>query len=183
MLAALSGSAAGPLGALRTRDPGDLSIALPDSWAVVLDVLTFYSERVANEAFLRTAVEQRSVTEIAALIGYEPSPGVAASATLAFTLSTASGAPESVVIPAGTRVQSVPGPGQKPQVFETSADLTALAAWNEFPAATSTAWKLSGREQSTWIEGTANHISVGDALLFVAAPGGAPSPSGPVEFH
>jgi hypothetical protein len=183
MLAALSGSAAGRLAALRTRDPADFSIALLDSWAVVLDILTFYSERVANEAFLRTAVEQRSVTEIAALIGYEPSPGVAASATLAFTLSTASGSPKSVVIPAGTRVQSVPGPGQKPQVFETSADLTALAAWNEFPAATSTAWKLSGREQSTWIEGTASHISVGDALLFVAAPGGAPSPSGPVEFH
>ncbi len=58
--------------ALRTRDPADFTIALLDSWAVALDILTFYSERVANEAFLRTAVEQRSVIELAALVGLHP---------------------------------------------------------------------------------------------------------------
>jgi hypothetical protein len=186
MLAALSSAdpTLAPLGALRTRDPGDFSIALLDSWATVLDILTFYSERLANEAFLRTAVEQRSVTDLAALIGYVPSPGVAASATLAFTLATAPGSPASVLIPAGTRVQSVPGPGQTAQVFETSADLTALAAWNSLPAQTTKPWTLCGNEQSTLIAGTSNNVSVGDALLFVAAPGGVPSgASGPVEFH
>ena len=186
MLAALSSAdpTLAPLGALRTRDPGDFSIALLDSWATVLDILTFYSERLANEAFLRTAVEQRSVTDLAALVGYVPSPGVAASATLAFTLATAPGSPASVLIPAGTRVQSVPGPGQTAQVFETSADLTALAAWNSLPAQTTMPWGLSGTEQSTLIAGTSNNVSVGDALLFVAAPGGVPSVAGgPVEFH
>jgi hypothetical protein len=34
------------------------------------------------------------------------------------------------VIPAGSRVQSVPGPGETQQAFETSDDLTARAAWN-----------------------------------------------------
>ncbi len=186
MLAALSSAdpALAPLGALRTRDPGDFSIALLDSWATVLDILTFYSERLANEAFLRTAVEQRSVTDLAALIGYVPSPGVAASATLAFTLATAPGSPASVLIPAGTRVQSVPGPGQTAQVFETSADVTALAAWNSLPAQTTKPWTLYGTEQSTLIAGTSNNVGVGDALLFVAAAGGVPSAaSGPVEFH
>jgi hypothetical protein len=186
MLAALSSAdpTLAPLGALRTRDPGDFSIALLDSWATVLDILTFYSERLANEALLRTAVEQRSVTDLAALVGYVPSPGVAASATLAFTLATAPGSPASVLIPAGTRVQSVPGPGQTAQIFETSADLTALAAWNSLPAQTTVPWSLSGHEQSTLIAGTSNNISVGDALLFVYAPGGVPSvASGPVEFH
>lgn len=186
MLQALSSAdpALAPLGALRTRDPGDFSIALLDSWATALDIVTFYSERLANEAFLRTAVEQRSVTDLAALVGYVPSPGVAASATLAFTLATAPGSPASVLIPAGTRVQSVPGPGQTAQVFETSAGLTALAAWNSLPAQTAVPWSLSGTEQSTLIAGTSNNISVGDALLFVAAPGGVPSvTSGPAEFH
>jgi hypothetical protein len=172
-----------PIAGLRTRDPADFSIALLDSWAVVLDILTFYSERLANEAYLRTAVGQRSVTELAALIGYKPSPGVAASATLAFTLLTAPGAPATVTIPAGTRVQSIPGPGQTAQVFETSADLTALAAWNALPAQTTQPWFLAGKEHSTWITGTSNNISVGDALLFVSAPGGTPSTTGPVEFH
>lgn len=185
MLAALSSAnpELAPLGALRTRDPGDFSIGLLGSWATVLDILTFYSERLANEAFLRTAVEQRSVTELAALVGYTPSPGVAASATLAFTLSTAPGSPASVLIPAGTRVQSIPGPGQTAQVFETSADLTALAAWNALPAQTTVPWLLPKSGQNTWITGTANNVNVGDALLFAAAPGGALSSTGPAEFH
>ena len=50
---------------LRTRDSTDFSIALLDAWAVALDILTFYQERFANEAFLRTAVDQRSVFELA----------------------------------------------------------------------------------------------------------------------
>ena len=187
MLAALSSAdpTLVPLAALRTRDPSDFSIALLDSWALTLDILTFYSERVANEAFLRTAVEQRSVIELAALVGYMPSPGVAASATLAFTLSTAPGSPATVPIPAGTRVQSIPGPGQTAQVFETSADLTAVAAWNALPAQTTAQWRLTGNEQSTWIAGTSTGISVGDALLFVAATGGQSDVTGqqPLELH
>jgi hypothetical protein len=186
MLAALSDQSdpeLGPAGALRTRDPGDFSIALLDSWAVTLDTLTFYTERIANEAYLRTAADQRSVTELAALVGYVPSPGVSASATLAFTLSAAPGAPASVVIPAGTRVQSVPGPGEKVQVYETSADLTALGSWNALPAQATVPWSLCGTEQSTWIAGQVSNISVGDALLFVAAPGGTPSPAGPAELR
>jgi hypothetical protein len=183
MLAALSDQPGAPLAGLRTRDPADFSIALIDSWAVVLDILTFYSERLANEAFLRTAVEQRSVTELAALVGYVPSPGVSASATLAFTLSSAPGSPAAVLIPAGTRVQSVPGPGQTAQVFETSADLNALASWNALPAQTTVPWSLLGSERSTWVTGTANNLSVGDALLFVSAPGGTPSATGPSEVH
>ena len=47
--------------------------------ACVADVLTFYQERIANEGFLRTATERRSVLELARAIGYELKPGVAAS--------------------------------------------------------------------------------------------------------
>ena len=68
-----------PLAALTTRAPDDPAIALLDAWAVVADVLTFYQERIANEGYLRTATERRSVLELARAIGYELSPGVAAS--------------------------------------------------------------------------------------------------------
>src|SRR5262249_51105786 len=108
MLAALSDPAFPALGLLRTRASDDFTIALLDSWAVVLDILTFYQERFANEAYLRTAVDRRSVFDLAALVGYQPSPGVAASTLLAFTLSSAKGSPANVLIPAGTRVQSIP---------------------------------------------------------------------------
>jgi baseplate J-like protein len=145
MRARLSGQDHPELSGLTTRAADDVSIALLDAWATVADVLTFYQERIANEGYLRTATERRSVLELARLVGYELRPGVAASTHLAFTLEerpkqlfspvkeasrTATVDEPEVVIPAGTRAQSVPGPGELPQPFETSEDLTARAAWN-----------------------------------------------------
>ena len=86
LLARLSTSDFPALQKLTTREPDDFTIALLDAWAVVADVLTFYQERLATEAFLRTASDRTSVQELARLIGYALSPGAAASAYLAFTL-------------------------------------------------------------------------------------------------
>src|SRR5580692_4550345 len=128
MLARLSSAEYPALAALKTRDDDDFTIALLDATSVVLDILTFYQERLANESYLRTATQLRSLTELARLIGYQPAPGVAASTYLAFSLKAATGLPPStatsaITIPQGTQVQSVPAQGQKPQTFETSADI------------------------------------------------------------
>jgi hypothetical protein len=155
------------LAPLRTRDSSDFSIALLDCWATTLDILTFYQERIANEFYLRTAVDAASITDLAQLVGYQPSPGVAASCYLAFTLNNAPGSPDNVPIPAGTRVQSVPGPGQQPQVFETSSDITALIELNAIPPVATSPWALNPGITSIWIQGTSNNINVGDAILFV----------------
>ncbi len=155
------------LAPLRTRDTSDFSIALLDSWATTLDILTFYQERVANEFYLRTAVDAASIMDLAQLVGYQPSPGVAASCYLAFTLNNAPGSPDNVLIPAGTRVQSVPGPGQQPQVFETSSDITALIELNAIPPVTTSAWALNAGMTFIWIQGVSNNINVGDVILFV----------------
>ena len=48
---------------------GDPAVALLDAWATVADIVTFYQERIANEGFLRTATERRSVLELARAIG------------------------------------------------------------------------------------------------------------------
>ena len=182
MLAALSSSNVPALAGLRTRDSSDFSIALVDAWSEVLDILTFYTERLANEAYLGTAIQARSVFELVKLVGYTPSPGVSASTTLVFTLSSSPGSPTAVPIPQGTRVQSVPGPGQTSQVFETSSDLTATIASNAIPAVTTQPWATIGNDTSTWIAGTANNIQVGNALLFISASGGAPSITGPAAL-
>jgi baseplate J-like protein len=113
---------------LTTRDLADPSIALLDAWAVVADVLTFYQERIANEGYLPTARERRSVLELTRLIGYRLRPGVAASVRLAFTVANGFAG----TLPAGTRAQSS-APGQNPQFFETSAALDAREAWNVLP--------------------------------------------------
>ena len=118
-----------PLRDLRTRAPDDPTIALLDLWAIVGDILSFYSERTATEGYLRTATELMSVSELARLVGYERRPGVSASAFLAFTVDDARTGP--LVVPAGARVQSLPGPGETPVFFETDVPLSANAAWNE----------------------------------------------------
>ena len=117
-----------PLQRLATRAGDDPAIALLDGWASVADVLTFYQERLANEGYLRTATERRSVLELARLLGYVPRPGVAATVYLAYTLDDKQTTP--VEIPVGARSQSVPGPGELPQSFETSDPLEARSAWN-----------------------------------------------------
>lgn len=125
-----NGDSIRPLGALTARNSDDPAIALLDAWATVGDVLTFYQERIANEGFLRTATERRSVLELARTIGYELKPGVAASVYLAFTVESAPGAPGVSVVPASTKIQSIPGQGQLPQTFETADEITARAEWN-----------------------------------------------------
>ncbi len=117
-----------PLAGLMTRAADDPAIALMDAWATVADVLTFYQERIANEGYLRTATERRSILELARLVGYALRPGVASTVFLAYTLDENSKEP--VTIPRGARVTSVPGPGETPQSFETVEEIEARAAWN-----------------------------------------------------
>ena len=140
MLAALStetvppdsqGRTGRPLLALRTRALEDRTIALLDAWAVVADVLTFYQERIANEGYLLTATERLSIVELARTIGYELSPGLAATTSLAFTAEEVPGKQTLVTIPRGTKVQSLPGQGELPQTFETDKDVEARSDWNQ----------------------------------------------------
>jgi uncharacterized phage protein gp47/JayE len=162
-----------PLRQLTTREPSDPSIALFDAWAVVADVLSFYQERIANEGYLPTATERRSMLELARLVNYTPRPGVSASVYLAFTvLNGFTG-----TIPAGTRAQSVPGSGQTPQYFETSADLGVSDAWNAMqPRQTRpqviAAAGISGLDpvalRALYFQGIATNLKVGDGVIIIA---------------
>ena len=119
-----------PLQRLTARSTDDPTIALLDAAAVVGDIITFYQERIANEGFLSTATERRSVLELARAIGYELSPGVAASVHLAFTVDEVPGSPPEASVTKGTQVQSVPPQDKLPQVFETSDTFVARPEWN-----------------------------------------------------
>ena len=185
MKACLSSSDYPALGGLTTRESTDPSIALLDAWATVADVLTFYQERIANEGYLLTATERRSILELARLVGYKLRPGVAASVFLAFTLEK----DYEVEIPAGTRAQSLPGQGELPQSFETSDPLLARAEWNELkprmtwpqqitfedPSDANNAAlpETDARKISTlYFQGTATSLKPNDPLLFIFKPKG-----------
>jgi uncharacterized phage protein gp47/JayE len=110
-----------PLANWTTRDSDDYGIAILEMWAYLADILTFYQERIANEAFLGTARQLESLIRLAKMLHYKPAPGRAASAWLAFTAEDGA----SVKIPKELRVQSVPGQDAKPQKFETVESITA----------------------------------------------------------
>lgn len=157
----------GGLRTLTTRDESDFSISLAEAWATALDVLTFYQERIANEAWLRTATERRSILELARTVGYELKPGVAASTYLCFVTESAAGAPASVRLDKGTRVQSIPAQDEKPQVLETVEELEARPGWNERKPVLDTLRAPTAGDTSAWFRGTGLTLRAGDALLLL----------------
>ncbi|MEJ8822322.1 putative baseplate assembly protein [Variovorax humicola] len=161
----------GNLPELRTRSDGDFTIGLVDAWAGIADVLTFYQERIGNESYLRTAGERRSLTWLAELVGYVPQPGVAAGTWLAFTMTAAPGAPATapgpVEIPAGTRLQSVPGPGELPLTFETTLAVPARVEWNAFRPSLSRPQPVSADMPSILFSGVGTGLKPGDSLVIV----------------
>ena len=169
MQARLSSDDYPELAALRTREKSDPSIALLDAWSIVGDVLTFYQERIANEGYLRTATERRSVLEMARLIGYALRPGVSASVYLAYSLDKNA---EPVTIPQGARANSIPGPGEQMQAFETSEPLEARVEWNAIkPRLTQPQTAASIAQNGLYLNGTATKLKANDPLLIDYADG------------
>ena len=167
MLARLSSSDLPALRGLNTRDDDDFAVALLDGWAMVADVLTFYQERIANESYLRTATERGSLLELARLIGYEPRPGVAASAYLAFKLEEAPGSPRTATVEAGTKVQSLPGQNELPQTFETEQEIQARVEWNELHPRRTNPQSPAVGDQHAYLQGVTTNLSPGDPLLIL----------------
>jgi uncharacterized phage protein gp47/JayE len=190
MLDALSAQPS--LAGLKTRSDDDFTIALLDAFAVVCDILAFYSERGANEHYLRTAADVVSLRELAKLVGYKPAPGVAASVPLAITVQappslppgspaqppTAQLVPPIVTVAAGLQVQNVPNPGDQPLTFETVGPIEARWGWNALqPRITRplAADPSNATPSHLRLNGLIGSLSVGDWLLAVVNPAG-PTP-------
>lgn len=192
MLAHLSSSKFQALLNLSTREDDDFTIALLDAWATVSDVLTFYQERIANESYLRTATERMSLLNMARLIGYEFRPGVAASTYLAFKMEEAPklpnpaipgmpipslptpiqvipNIPKQTVIDIGTKVQSIPGPGEQAQIFETSEKIEARVELNAIIPRLMRPHPPDSTINSITLQGLATGLRIGDSILLVAS--------------
>ncbi|MFE2028298.1 putative baseplate assembly protein [Streptomyces hygroscopicus] len=173
MLDRLASPAYPALRGLTVRTPDDPAIGLLDAWAALSDLLTFHSERIADEGYLRTAHDPRSLALLGRLVGHVPRPGVAADTHLAYTLDRDPRAEDVVVtIPRGAISHSVPAASdEESQTFETSEELTARWAWNEL-AVRRRRPALIGpddlrRRSELLLSGTSLGLTVGDKLLFV----------------
>ncbi|MFI9047835.1 putative baseplate assembly protein [Streptomyces sp. NPDC053427] len=172
MLDRLASPAYPALRGLTVRTPDDPAVGLLDAWAVLGDVLTFHSERIADEGYLRTANEHRSLALLGRLVGHRPRPGVAADTHLAYTLDKDPRAEDlPVVVPRGARSHSVPAAtGEESQTFETDEDLTARWAWNELAVRRRRPALLApedlARRSELFVSGTSTLLATGDQLLF-----------------
>ena len=115
-----------------SRSPNDFGVVLVELFAYMGDILSYYTDRIANEAFLQTATQRRSVLNLASMLDYRPNGTNAATVTLTFT--TAPGSAD-ITVPKGTRV-STESIDAEPIYFETNADLVVPGSSN---AATVTA--------------------------------------------
>src|SRR5207248_7596272 len=144
------------------------TVALIDAWATVADVIAFYQERIANEGFLATAVEPESILALAGLLGRRPRPGLAAFVLLAYTLDP-DPADKAVTLTAGMKAQTIPGPGETPQTFETAEALVARPGWNLLQPRSSAPLAVDPTEVSflthLTVDGTSAKLSPNDVVL------------------
>ncbi len=103
------------------RDADDPGIALLEGAALLADILSFYQEHYANEAYLRTAAWRESVAELVRLTGYRLAPGIGGRATLAFEAR----GDKPVTIREGFPVKAELEDLTVPADFQTDAALTA----------------------------------------------------------
>lgn len=142
---------------------GDLAVQMVEWWAYLADILTFYNERIANQDYLRTADLPESVKRLILLLGYRPRPGIGATGTLAALLNS----PKPITLPQGFQLQSKPGPGKQPQIFELGADTIVrqpdVVAADPVPDPS----LLGADGSSVLLQGTVSSIKVGDELLLL----------------
>lgn len=160
---------------------GDLAVQMVEWWAYLADILSFYNERIANETYLGTAILSESVNHLVQLLGYRPRPALGSKVTLAGLL--ASGARVPVTLPKGMQVQSKPGPGAAPQVFELDATsqlqspdiITAkVVPKNQFLLANAGA---PAAANTLWLAGKVGGVKAGDSLLLINSKALGASPS------
>ena len=163
------------------RWPDDPAVALIEGAAILGDILTFYQETYANEAYLRTASWRESIADLVRLLGYRLSPALGGNAVLAFELKK----DEPVVIPVGFPVKATLEELPKPAEFETLEEITAYPWLNRFNlfrplvqadiAAATTEFYISGPHQLI----DPIDIKVGERILVFEPSSGAISGSVP----
>lgn len=115
------------------REPGDPGIALLESAAIAGDILTFYQDLYANEAYIRTAQWRESIADLVRLTGYRLSPGIGGKATFSIEVKDDKNKTgKSVTIPMGFPIKAQVDGLETPADFETSTALTAYPALSKF---------------------------------------------------
>lgn len=69
------------------EDPSDFGVALLEAFAYIGDLTNYYIDRIANESYLPTATQRKSILNLARLYGYSPTGFRASQVTVQFSNS------------------------------------------------------------------------------------------------
>jgi hypothetical protein len=147
------------------RSEADIGMMLLELFAATADTLSYMQDRVANEAFLSSATQRRSVAGHLALLGYQMDEGAAAYTWLQFQVNAVATLPNDP----GLRVSNNPQRDNEPIiVFETLGPVTLRPEHNQM---TIYDW---GNQQcclphtalSVALVGEYDLLQVGDWILF-----------------
>ena len=116
------------LSAWTHRAPDDPGIALLEGAAIIGDILCFYQDLYANEAFLRTAKWRESVADLVRLTDYQLSPGLGGRAAFAFIVK----GDQPVTVPAGFPLKAQLAQQPQPVDFETVEQAVAFPGLSLF---------------------------------------------------
>ena len=103
-------------------EASDFGTLLLELFAYMGDVMHFYIDRTASEAFLGTAVRRQSVMYIADMMGYRPIGQQAATVELVFSLDA--NAEEEITFPARTRVYNETDNAEPSSSSKPTSELT-----------------------------------------------------------
>lgn len=104
-----------------SSDPG---ITIIELLAYGLDILSYYQDRIANEVYLATATQKKSIIDICKLINYRLRPALPSRTTLVFEIEPK---PYDFVIPKGFIVSTEQTQYEEAIFFETDTDLVIPA--------------------------------------------------------
>lgn len=106
-----------------SRSPADFGVLMVELFAYFGDIISFYQDRIQNEAYISTATLRSSVVAIAQQLGYQPYNAVPAKGQVVFAAAT--GLAADYTVPAGTQlITSFNASRDAPVTFETDEDVT-----------------------------------------------------------
>lgn len=130
------------------RSEANFGVVLIELFSYMADILSYYQDRIANESFLSTARERRSVIEHLKLVGYEMAPAAAAAARL--SLIVANNLNRTVEVRQGDQFSTPGGKDRRSMTFEYTEEKPLLI--DTSAAAPDSARKPDGSEMKGFKE-------------------------------
>jgi len=108
------------------RNSSDFGVLFVDLWSYFADVLHYYIDRAAGEAFITTATQRESLLALASLFDYNPQLQKSSTATVTVVGANIP-AGDVVTIPVGTTFVA-PATSERPIVYFTSTESASASA-------------------------------------------------------